>query len=224
MSPPRRSAQNEKSSEQIIALVLAYVSPPAWPSVLPSPSAQEKAATMNVPPKVLVINREILKPGKRWRRAPENRERLPARHGRRERHRNTISAWMHSVVPAARSFSPVTIPSPTGKKKPCPNRKTPRFPPRSIARPSPMVICCKLTRPACTFCATTIASTQSTDLAHDRYLEIGVYHVKPGHEEDWVAIMKLVKDASAQVPDLSMGDVRTRLRRPSELLHLHHSS
>jgi hypothetical protein len=26
--------------------------------------AQEKAATMNVPPKVLVINREILKPGK----------------------------------------------------------------------------------------------------------------------------------------------------------------
>jgi hypothetical protein len=41
----------------------------------------------------------------------------------------------------------------------------------------------------------------STDLAHDRYFEIGVYHVKPGHEEDWDAIMKLVKDASAKVPD-----------------------
>ncbi len=40
-----------------------------------------------------------------------------------------------------------------------------------------------------------------TELARDRYFEIGVYHVKPGHEGDWDAIMKLVKDASAKVPD-----------------------
>jgi hypothetical protein len=41
----------------------------------------------------------------------------------------------------------------------------------------------------------------STDLAHDRYFEIGVYHVKPGHDADWATIMKMVKDASAKVTD-----------------------
>jgi len=39
-----------------------------------------------------------------------------------------------------------------------------------------------------------------TDLPHDRYFEIGVFHVKPGHDEDWSAIMKLVKDAYTKVP------------------------
>ncbi len=39
-----------------------------------------------------------------------------------------------------------------------------------------------------------------TELAHDRYFEIGVFHVKPGHDEDWSTIMKLVKDAYAKVP------------------------
>jgi hypothetical protein len=42
----------------------------------------------------------------------------------------------------------------------------------------------------------------ATDLAHDRYFEIGVFHVKPGHDEDWGTIMKLVKDAYAKVPDV----------------------
>jgi hypothetical protein len=42
----------------------------------------------------------------------------------------------------------------------------------------------------------------ATDLAHDRYFEIGVFHVKPGHDEDWATIMKLVKDAYAKVPDV----------------------
>jgi hypothetical protein len=42
----------------------------------------------------------------------------------------------------------------------------------------------------------------ATDLAHDRYFEIGVFHVKPGHDEDWGTIMKLVKDAYAKVLDV----------------------
>jgi hypothetical protein len=40
----------------------------------------------------------------------------------------------------------------------------------------------------------------NTDLAKARYFEIGVFHVKPGHGEDWEAIMKLVKDAYSKVP------------------------
>jgi hypothetical protein len=39
-----------------------------------------------------------------------------------------------------------------------------------------------------------------TELAHDRYFEIGVFHVKPGHDEDWTTIMNLVKGAYAKVP------------------------
>jgi hypothetical protein len=42
----------------------------------------------------------------------------------------------------------------------------------------------------------------ATDLAHDRYFEIGVFHLKPGHDQDWGSIMKLVKDAYAKVPDV----------------------
>jgi hypothetical protein len=42
----------------------------------------------------------------------------------------------------------------------------------------------------------------ATDLAHDRYFEIGVFHVKPGHDEDWSAIMKLVKDAYSKIPEV----------------------
>jgi hypothetical protein len=42
----------------------------------------------------------------------------------------------------------------------------------------------------------------ATDLAHDRYFEIGVFHVKPGHDEDWSVIMKLVKDAYSKIPEV----------------------
>ena len=40
------------------------------------------------------------------------------------------------------------------------------------------------------------------DIGHERYLEFEVFHVKPGHEADWAAAVKLVRDAYAKgVPD-----------------------
>jgi hypothetical protein len=42
---------------------------------------------------------------------------------------------------------------------------------------------------------------QSGDLVGIRYMEIEHFQVKPGHEEDWNAIVKLVKDAFAKVPN-----------------------
>ena len=42
----------------------------------------------------------------------------------------------------------------------------------------------------------------TADIGHARYMEFEVFHVKPGHEADWDAAVKLVKDAYAKgVPD-----------------------
>src|ERR1700723_2664516 len=102
-------------------------------------------------------------------------------------------AWMRSPVPAARSSSPATIPSPTGKKRHCPNRRTPRFPPRWIAPLSPMATCCNPTRPACSSCATTSAWTPAP-------ISRTTATSKSASSTSSPAIMKLVKDAYAKVP------------------------
>lgn len=44
------------------------------------------------------------------------------------------------------------------------------------------------------------------DLSKMRYLEIGVYHVRPGHEKDWSEVVKMVKSAYEQaVPEAHWG-------------------
>ncbi|MGB8543566.1 MAG: hypothetical protein WCD49_18205 [Candidatus Acidiferrales bacterium] len=42
---------------------------------------------------------------------------------------------------------------------------------------------------------------QTGNLVGVRYMELEVFQIKPGHEEDWNAIVKMVKDAFAKVPD-----------------------
>lgn len=41
----------------------------------------------------------------------------------------------------------------------------------------------------------------SVDIAHMRYFEISQYHVRPGHHKDWDDVLKLVKEAYDKVPD-----------------------
>lgn len=41
----------------------------------------------------------------------------------------------------------------------------------------------------------------NVDIAHMRYFEISQYHVKPGHEKDWDAGMKMVLKAYEKIPD-----------------------
>ena len=109
-----------------------------------------------MPPKILVINREVLKPGKNG-----------------NPHQRTESAFVRALAAAKDTtyylgMDAITGPSRslffTGydsfadwEKRHCPNRRTPCFPPRLIALPSPMATCCNPTRPACTTCATTTA-------------------------------------------------------------------
>ncbi len=41
----------------------------------------------------------------------------------------------------------------------------------------------------------------TVDIAHMRYFEIGVYHVRPGHHHEWEEAVKLVKAAYEKIPD-----------------------
>jgi hypothetical protein len=44
------------------------------------------------------------------------------------------------------------------------------------------------------------------DLSHMRYMEISMYHVKPGHSRDWRELVKMVKDAYEKgVPEAHWG-------------------
>lgn len=40
------------------------------------------------------------------------------------------------------------------------------------------------------------------DIAHMRYFEISLYRVRPGHRKEWEAIVKLVKAAYEKIPDV----------------------
>jgi hypothetical protein len=41
------------------------------------------------------------------------------------------------------------------------------------------------------------------DIAHMRYFDIALYRVRPGHEGDWDAIVKMVKASYEKIPDVS---------------------
>ena len=40
------------------------------------------------------------------------------------------------------------------------------------------------------------------DIAHMRYFEIALYRVRPGHRKEWIDLVKLVKDAYDKIPDV----------------------
>ena len=45
----------------------------------------------------------------------------------------------------------------------------------------------------------------SVDIPHMRYFEISLYRVRPGHDADWDAIVKMVKAAYEKIPDVALG-------------------
>ncbi|MGO9210727.1 MAG: hypothetical protein ACLPXM_05505 [Terriglobales bacterium] len=47
------------------------------------------------------------------------------------------------------------------------------------------------------------------DIAHMRYFEIGVYHVRPGHHHEWEEAVKLVKAAYEKIPDVHWAAFQT---------------
>jgi hypothetical protein len=41
-----------------------------------------------------------------------------------------------------------------------------------------------------------------TDIPHMRYFEISLFHVKPGHDKDWEALVKMYQTAFEKIPDV----------------------
>jgi hypothetical protein len=162
-------------------------------------AAQENTAGMSQPPKVLVVNREVLKPGKGG--AP---------------HEKTESMFVRAMSAAkdpAHYLGMDALSGPsrslffTGfdsfaawEKEEVSVMKNATL---SAAVDRAMVADGDLLQSYETsifVLRPDFSLNPGTDLAHDRYFEIGVFHVKPGHDADWDAIMKLVKDAYAKVP------------------------
>jgi hypothetical protein len=161
--------------------------------------AQENAAGMNMPPKVLVINREVLKPGKNG--SP---------------HQHTESAFVRAMAAAKSPAHYLGMDALSGPSRSLFFTGFDSFgdwEKEAISEQKNATLSAALDRAAVAdgdllqtyetsifFLRDDFSLNPGTDLAHDRYFEIGVFHVKPGHDEDWTTIMKLVKDAYAKVP------------------------
>lgn len=155
---------------------------------------------ISVPPKVLVINREILKPGKGG-----------------AAHQKTESAFVRAMAAAKDTTYYLGMDAISGASRSLFFTGYDSFADwekEALAEQKNGALSAALDRAAVAdgdllqtyetsmyVLRDDFSLNPGTELAHDRYFEIGVYHVKPGHEEDWDAIMKLVKDASAKVPD-----------------------
>jgi hypothetical protein len=156
---------------------------------------------ISTPPKVLVINREVLKPGKGG--AP---------------HQKTESAFVRAMAAAKDTTYYLGMDSLSGPSRSLFFTGYDSFADwekDAIATQKNATLSAALDRAEVAdgdllqsyetsvfVLRDDLSLNASTDLAHDRYFEIGVFHVKPGHDEDWGTIMKLVKDAYAKIPDV----------------------
>ena len=162
-------------------------------------AAQESAAAVNMPPKILVINREVLKPGKGG-----------------AAHQKTESAFVRAMAAAKDSTYYLGMDAVSGASRSLFFTGYDSFADwekEALAEQKNAALSAALDRAAVAdgellesyetgmyFLRDDYSLNPGTDLPHVRYFEIGVFHVKPGHDEDWSTIMKLVKDAYAKVP------------------------
>jgi hypothetical protein len=156
-------------------------------------------AEMHKPPKVLVIQREVLKPGKGG--APHQKTESAFVRALAAAKSTTYYLGMDALSGPSRSLFFTGYDSFAGWEK------------ESLAEQKNATLAAAIDR---AFVADgdllesyetsmfvlrdDYSLNDATDLAHDRYFEIGVFHVKPGHDEDWDTIMGLVKGAYAKVP------------------------
>ncbi len=52
----------------------------------------------------------------------------------------------------------------------------------------------------------------SVEIAHMRYFEISQFAVRSGHEKDWEALAKMYEDGYGKIPECTLGCLRTGLR------------
>lgn len=156
-------------------------------------------AGISAPPKVLVINREVLKPGKSG--SPHQRTESAFLRAMAAAKDTTYYLGMDAISGPSRSLFFTGYDSFADWEK------------EALAEQKNAALSAALDRAAVAdgdllqsyetsmyFLRDDYSLNPGTELAHDRYFEIGVFHVKPGHDEDWTTIMNLVKGAYAKVP------------------------
>ena len=180
-------------------------------------------AGMNMPPKILVINREVLKPGKGG--SPHQRTESAFVRAMAAAKETTYYLGMDAVSGASRSLFFTGYDSfADWEKEALSEQKNATL---SAALDRAEVADGDLLQSYETsmfVLRDEYSLNPGTDLAHDRYFEIGVFHVKPGHDEDWSTIMKSGERCLRESSRFAMGHVRARLRRHGGVLHLHHSA
>jgi hypothetical protein len=162
--------------------------------------AQEKAAGGKMsPPKVLLINREFLKPGKGG-----------AAHARSE------SAFVRAATAAKWQTQYIGMDSVSGKTRSLfvsgydtfeawekDNKWVAGSPMGSAfdkANEADGALLDGYDQSIWIF-REDLSRNPGADIAHTRYFEFEIFRIKPGHEADWIAGVKMVQEAYAKIPD-----------------------
>ena len=58
-----------------------------------------------------------------------------------------------------------------------------------------------------------------TDIPHMRYFEISVFRVKPGHDKDWEALVKMYQTAFEKIPDVHWATYQSVYGQPDGTYH-----
>jgi hypothetical protein len=158
--------------------------------------AQEKAAGLMGPPKVLTVIREVLKPGKGG-----------------AAHEKTERAFIQAMTVANSPEHYIALDSLTGVSRSLfftGYDSFAQWEERQMADQKNATLSAALDRAAeadgellqsyesGVYVLREDQSYNPGDLAHVRYFEISIYKIKPGHDADWEAIVKMVKPALNQ--------------------------
>ena len=164
-----------------------------WLGTATVAAAQDQSGLLHQPPKILTVNREVLKPGKGG-----------------AAHERTESAFVRAMTAAKASDYYIALDSLTGVSRTlflsgassfAEWEKTQR------AEQGNATLSAALDRAVeadgdllqsyetATYIYNAEQSNEPPGLAGARYFEIEVFTIKPGHESDWDAIVKLVKPA-----------------------------
>jgi hypothetical protein len=162
--------------------------------------AQEKSALMHAPPPVLTITREFVKPGKAG-----------------AMHERTESAYVKALNNGKAPAHYVALTSLSGKPRAlflAGYETFAAWEKESKYEGENTTLAAALERASVADGELLDSEDQSVwvyredqslnqtgDLVGIRYMEFEVFQIKPGHEEEWNAAVKIVKDAYAKVPD-----------------------
>ena len=160
-------------------------------------AAQEHSGSMMTPPKVLTVTREFVKPGKSG--APHDKTESEFVAAMRDAKWPSYYFGLDSLSGKMRSIFLTGYDSfDAWEKDVHAQQKNPKLAAaldRAYADDAPLL---DSVDQSVWFFREDQSHHPTTEIGTARMMELGVYHLKPGHEADWDAIVKLVKGAYAK--------------------------